>query len=108
MLFDRGDTPGRALLFRNLNTPVNVATELKDSADFTIPVFRFLSRTISFIGLLSLVLLFTVPPNQRITVVWFAGLTVAVGGSLWFVRGSANSEPAGVDRNGVPIPAQLE
>jgi hypothetical protein len=54
------------------------------------------------------VLLFTVPPNQRITVVWFAGLTVAVGGSLWFVRGSANSEPAGVDRNGVPIPAQLE
>jgi hypothetical protein len=108
MLFDRGDSPGRALLFRNLNTPVDVATELKDSADFTVPVFRFLSRTISFIGLLSLVLLFTVPPNQRITVVWFAGLTVAVGGSLWFVRGSANSEPAGVDRNGVPIPAQLE
>ena len=51
MLFDRGDTPGRALLFRNLNTPVDVATELKDSADFTAPVFRFLSRTISFIGL---------------------------------------------------------
>ena len=61
MLFDRGDTPGRALLFKNLNTPVDVATELKDSADFTAPVFRFLSRTISFIGLLSLVLLFTVP-----------------------------------------------
>ena len=35
MLFDRGDTPGRALLFKNLNTPVDVATELKDSADFT-------------------------------------------------------------------------
>src|SRR5437667_9666603 len=30
MLFDRGDTPGRALLFRNLNTPVNVGVELKD------------------------------------------------------------------------------
>ena len=45
-----GRHAGRALLFRNLNTPVDVATELKDSADFTAPVFRFLSRTISFIG----------------------------------------------------------
>jgi len=97
MLFDRSETPGRALLFRNLNTPVDVATELRDSADFTVPVFRFLSRTISFIGLLSLVLLFTVPPNQRITVVWFAALTVAVGGSLWFVRGSAKPELAAPD-----------
>jgi len=35
MLFGPGDTLGRALLFRNLNTPVDVATELKDSADFT-------------------------------------------------------------------------
>jgi hypothetical protein len=108
MLFDRGDTPGRALLFRNLNTPVDVATELKDSADFTAPVFRFLSRTISFIGLLSLVLLFTVPSNQRVTVVWFAALTVAVGGSLWFVRGTAKPETPPVDSNGLPIPAQLE
>src|ERR1017187_5483711 len=108
MLFDRGDTPGRALLFRNLNTPVDVATELKDSADFTAPVFRFLSRTISFIGLLSLVLLFTVPPNQRITVVWFAALTLAVGGSLWLVRGTANAEKTAVDSNGLPIPARLE
>jgi hypothetical protein len=108
MLFDQGDTPGRALLFRNLNTPVNVATELKDSADFTAPVFRFLSRTISFIGLLSLVLLFTVPANQRITVVWFAALTIAVGGSLWFVRGTADPGKPAVDRNGLPIPAQLE
>jgi hypothetical protein len=108
MLFDRGDTPGRALLFRNLNTPVDVATELKDSEDFTAPVFRFLSRTISFIGLLSLVLLFTVPPNQRMTVVWFAGLTAAVGGSLWFVRGTANVSEPTPDNNGSPIPAPLE
>jgi hypothetical protein len=104
MLFDRGDTPGRALLFRNLNTPVNVATELKDSADFTVPVFRFLSRTISFIGLLSLVLLFTVPPHQRITVIWFAALTVAVGGSLWFVRGTGNSEGRTNDSASSPLP----
>src|SRR5215468_10311055 len=27
---DRGDTPGRALLFRNLNTPIDVSQELKD------------------------------------------------------------------------------
>jgi SSS family solute:Na+ symporter len=108
MLFDRGDTPGRALLFRNLNTPVDVATELKDSADFTAPVFRFLSRTISFIGLLSLVLLITVPSNQRITVVWFAALTVAVGVSLWFVRGTANPAKPALDGNGLPTPAPLE
>jgi hypothetical protein len=96
-LFDRGDTPGRAQLFRNLATPINVATELKDSADFTAPVFRFLSRTISSIGLLSLVLLFTVPANQRGTVMWFAALTVAVGGGLWFVRGAANPETVVMD-----------
>jgi Na+/proline symporter len=99
MLFDRGETPERAQLFRNLSTPVDVAVELKDSADFTVPVFRFLSRTISSIGLLSLVLLFTVPPNQRVTVVWFAALTVAVGGSLWFVRGAARPETAVVEGN---------
>src|SRR5437660_300099 len=104
MMFDRGDTPGRALLFRNLNTPVDVATELKDSADLTAPVFRFLSRTISFIGLLSLVLLCIVPSHQRITVVWFAGLTVAVGGSLWFVRGTSSAANPKLDNDGVPIP----
>src|SRR6185295_8458256 len=42
MLFDRGDTPRRALLFENLNPPIAVATKLKDSPDFTVPVFRFL------------------------------------------------------------------
>jgi hypothetical protein len=108
MPFDRGDTPGRALLFRNLNTPINVATELKDSADYTVPVFRFLSRTISFIGLLSLVLLITVPSNQRITVVWFSALTIALGGSLWFVRGTGNLAKPTLDNNGSPIPAPLE
>jgi solute:Na+ symporter, SSS family len=109
MLFDRGDTSARSLLFRNLNTPIDVATELKDSADFTAPVFRFLSRTISFIGLLSLLLLFAVPANQRVTVLWFAGLTLAVGGSLWFVRGgTASAEKPTLDSNGLPIPARIE
>jgi SSS family transporter len=97
MLFDRGDTPGRALLFRNLNTPVDVAKELKDSEDFTAPVFRFLSRTISVIGLLSLLLLFNVPANQRGTVIWFALLTLLVGGSLWFVRGDSPAQKSAGD-----------
>jgi len=87
MLFDRGDTPARAQLFKNLNTPVDVARELKDSPDFTAPVFRFLSRTISAIGLLSLLLLIPAPPEQRTTVLCFAALTLAVGGSLHWIRG---------------------
>src|SRR5882724_5414755 len=87
MLFDRGDIPARARLFKDLSTPINVAVELKDSPDFTAPVFRFLSRTILCIGLLSLLLLLTAPPDQRITILWFAALTLAVGGSLHLIRG---------------------
>jgi hypothetical protein len=63
--------------------------ELKDSPDFTVPVFRFLSRTIVCIGLLSLLLIFAAPPDQRLTVLLFSGLTLLVGGSLYLVRGSA-------------------
>jgi solute:Na+ symporter, SSS family len=104
MLLDRGDTPERARLFKNLSTPVDVAHELKDSADFTAPVFRFLSRTISAIGLLSLLLLFTVPSNQRLTILWFAALTLLVGGSLWFVRGGpANDEKANVETDALAV-----
>jgi hypothetical protein len=84
-LFDRGDSPGRAHLFKNLNTPVNVATELKDSPDYTTVVFRFLSRTIACIGLLSLLLLYSAPAAQRATVLWFAGLTLSISVALRFV-----------------------
>jgi len=90
ILFDRGDTPERAQLFRNLNTPIDIAAELKDVPDFTREVFRFLSRTISGIGLLSLLLLFSAPAEHRVTVLWFALLTLAVGGSLHFVRGETS------------------
>jgi hypothetical protein len=86
MLFDKGDTPGRARLFKNLNTPVDVTTELKDVPDFTAPVFRFLSGTILFIGLLSLLLIFGAPAEQRMTVLLFSALTLLVGGSLHFER----------------------
>src|SRR5436305_917144 len=88
MLLDRGDWPARERLCRNLNTPVDVGTELKDSPDFTGPVFRFLSRSMCAMGGLSLLLLFDVPSNQRLTVIWFALLTLAVGGSLFFIRGN--------------------
>jgi len=100
---DRGDTPGRAELFRNLNTPIDVATELKDSADFTRPVFRFLSRTICGIALLSLLLLLKVEPNQRLTVIWFALLTLAVAGSLWFVRNDKAAEEQGAEKIAVSV-----
>ena len=105
MLFDRGDNPARALLFKNLNTPIDVATELKDSPDFTVPVFRFLSRTISAIGLLSLLLLLPAPPDQRTTVLCFAVITIAVGASLHLIRGSSAASQA-PGATGVPSPAQ--
>jgi SSS family transporter len=85
-LLDKGDTPGRARLFRNLNTPVDIKRELKDVPDYTSQVFRFLSATIACIGLLSLLLLATAPGNQRGTILWFAGLTLAISASLWFVQ----------------------
>jgi len=78
MLFDRGDTPERAQLFEALNTPVDVARELEDSPDYTVEVFRFLSRTIAGLGGLSLLLLFATVGRDRITVLWFAGITLAV------------------------------
>jgi solute:Na+ symporter, SSS family len=91
-LVDRGDSPGRARLFRNLNTPVNVAVELKDSPDFTSQVFQFLSLTIACIGMLSLLLLVTAPSNQRGTILWFAGLTISISVALRFVRSSARTK----------------
>ena len=89
MLFDRGDTPARARLFKNLNTPIDVERELKDVPDFTAPVFRFLSRTIFLIGLLSLLLLFGAPAEQRSTILLFVVLTLLIGGTFHFIKGEA-------------------
>ena len=91
-LFDRGDSPGRARLFKNLNTPVDIGVELKDSPDFTFQVFRFLSRTIACIGLLSLLLLLTAPASERGTILWFAGLTITISLALWLVRRTARRQ----------------
>jgi len=91
-LFDRGDSPGRARLFKNLNTPVDIGVELKDSPDFTVQVFRFLSRAIACIGLLSLLLLLTAPASERGTILWFAGLTITISLALWLVRRTARRQ----------------
>jgi SSS family transporter len=105
-LFDRGDSPGRARLFRNLNTPVNIDVELKDSPDYTSQVFQFLSVTIACIGALSLVLLLTAPPNQRGTILWFAGLTLSISVGLRFIRASARTKAdlAAKLKDGLPVP----
>jgi len=95
MLADRGDTPGRAFLFRRLNTPVDTGTELQDSPDMTATVFRFLAVTVTCIGLLSLILLPSAGAGHRSTVLWFTGMTLAVSGSLSLIRG----------RRGIPTPA---
>jgi len=109
MLFDRGDTPGRARLFKNLNTPIDVGRELKDSPDFTAPVFRFLSRTISCIGLLSLLLIFAAPADQRLTVLLFSGLTLLVGAALFLVRGrEPANEPASIRATALPLESRHE
>jgi solute:Na+ symporter, SSS family len=107
-LLDGGENAGRARLFRNLNTPVNVGVELKDSPDFTGEVFRFLSRTIASIGLLSLLLLLTAPPNQRGTILWFAGLTMSISVALRFVRASAGTKAdmAPDYKVSVPVPSR--
>jgi hypothetical protein len=86
--FDRGDNVGRARLFHNLNTPVEISLELRNSPDYTASVFRFLSRTIASIGLLSLLLLFHAPSQQRGTILWFCGLTLLISASITRVRRS--------------------
>jgi Na+/proline symporter len=107
MLLDRGDTPARARLFKNLNTPVNVEVELKDVPDFTAPVFRFLSRTILIIGSLSVLLVFGAPQEQRMTVLLFAVLTLMVGGSLHFIRGGSAADARAV-RTSIPAGASRD
>ena len=87
MLFDRGDWPERARLFHDLNTPIDVEHELKDSPDYTVQVFRFLSRTVGLIGGLSLLLIFSTSGRDRLTVICFAGITLSVSFLLRGVHG---------------------
>jgi len=100
MLFDGEETPGRARLFKKLDTPIDPA-EISGIPDFSRPVFRFLSRAVACIGLASLLLLIPNPPGARLTILSFSALTLAVAASLWFVPGggrrSANNAVAVVE-----------
>ena len=86
MLFDGEESPGRASLFKKLDTPID-PSEVSDVPDFSRPVFRFLSRAVACIGLASLLLLIPNPPGARMTILSFSAITLAVAASLWFVPG---------------------
>jgi SSS family solute:Na+ symporter len=90
MLFDGKESPGRASLFVRLNTPIH-PSEIGDAPDFSKPVFRFLSYSVAGIGLASLLLLIPNPPEARITILSFSGITLAVAASLWFVPAGTQS-----------------
>ncbi len=84
---DPSRVANRDSLFERLNTPVDVAHELKGSSDLTTPVFRFLSRITGGVGLLTLLLLFTVPAGERMMVVAYAGITLLLAGLMTFIKG---------------------
>jgi Na+/proline symporter len=74
-------------LSRRLDTPVDVAAELRDSHDPTKEVFRFLSRTTGLVGLLCVPFVFTAPPGERATAAGYVAITLALALGLTFVRG---------------------
>lgn len=84
MLFDGKELPGRARLFKKLNTPVD-PSEISDTPDFSEPVFRFLSQAVAGIGLASLLLLIPNPPGAYPIILSFSALTLCVATSLWLV-----------------------
>jgi hypothetical protein len=74
-------------LFRRLDTPVDVAAELKGSHDPTTEVFRFLSRATGLVGLLCVPFAFTAPAGEGATVVGYVAITLALAAALAFVKG---------------------
>jgi len=90
ILFDGQESPGRARLFKKLDTPIDPA-EIGDVPDYSRPVFRFLSRSVAGIGFASLLLLIPNPPGARATILSFSAITLAVAVSLWFVPGGGRS-----------------
>jgi Na+/proline symporter len=94
-LFEKSDpagVKGREELFLRLNTPVDVKHELKSSVDQTTRVFQFLSRVTGAIGLLTLLLLFSVAPSERMIVLSYAGITLVVAFSMMFIKGKPEGE----------------
>jgi solute:Na+ symporter, SSS family len=92
-LVDRRGTARRDRFFERLATPVDTRAELADSPDPTARVFRFLSWTTAAIGVLCLSLLHFAGPGDRVTVVAYVAVTLALAGGLALVRGSRVSPP---------------
>jgi hypothetical protein len=63
-----------------------VPHELAGTMDQTTRVFRFLSLATGAVGLLSLLLLFTVPSSDRGVVVAYSLITLIVAFALTFIR----------------------
>ena len=103
--FDRPGTAQaqrRDKLFVRLATPVDVTLELAGSVDQTTRVFRFLSRATGAVGLLSLLLLFTVAPSDRGVVIAYSAITLILAFALTFIRGK---EPPKLPASG-QVPAR--
>jgi solute:Na+ symporter, SSS family len=86
-----GNTASQERLYRKLDTPVDVAIELRDAPDQTRPVFRFLSRLTALVALMSLALLFVAEKSEWGVIVLYAGITLAIAGSLTLIRGRKSS-----------------
>jgi solute:Na+ symporter, SSS family len=83
-------------LFKRLDTPIDVAQELKGSVDQTARVFRFLSRASGLVGLATLLLLFSVAPSERMIVVGYAGITLLVAVLMAFIKGEEVPAATGI------------
>jgi SSS family solute:Na+ symporter len=93
-LWDRRDAAHAARregLFARLNTPVDVARELRGSSDPTAAVFRFLSWTTAGVGAASLLLVYWAGPGERMTVVLYAVSTLLVAAGLARVRNGSRA-----------------
>ncbi len=88
---DQAHSVRREELFRRLHTPIHVETELSDTVDLTVVVFRFLSRVTAVIGLASLLLVGVAPAGQRITVVIYSSLLLLLAGLMLLVRGPSQA-----------------
>ena len=60
---------------------------LKGSVDQTARVFRFLSRVSGCVGVATLLLLFSVAPSERLTVIGYAGITLLVAFLMTLIKG---------------------
>jgi SSS family solute:Na+ symporter len=91
VLFQDRDAAGAARregLFRRLDTPVDVAIELRENPDRTAAVFRFLARMTAAVGVASLALIAYARPGERAIVIVYVGLTLAIAAALALVRGA--------------------